>query len=617
MILLLTYLGLSLLVVAIGLCLRRLTLRRLAFAPTPSESVILSTGLAGYLGFWSYALSPVIGGVLTVVLLALPCAVATVPAWRAGIRADLRLFRPLLWPFGLGALLVLLFVSWGEAVGGTEANRFFFNDLRPNDNFLPRGFARDLLSWDRSKLSGLDPAGWRNADRPPLQSGILLALGGPLLADRFSPYLGAGILCQILAALSLVTLRERGLLSKRAFHLSLALYALTGLIFFYTVYVWPKLLAAGFVICAVAAMHRLVVGDRPGRGDHWTLALSAGFAMLSHGAAVFSLLAFGLVYGLLAVRRGRLKALMAGVLLALTLYAPWIGYQKLVDPPGDRLLKMHLAGIHHVDEEIGAAEAIADAYGRLDLAQIVEWKALNFQSLLGNPSLDRAQVLVWRGLLGGECEPAAISQALIPVDFLLERETVGCSLSDALMLHRLDQREHLARALAIPLLLTLVAAGFALKRRNDAETGFARVLLAAQAATVLIWCLLLFGPAQAVITHASLALVVLTLVTAAIGAVRLPDPVAWGAAAVMAADFTLTWIWPLPQCEAPSCVLQADSGSPVLTVLAYLGLAGFVLANLALATHAAAAGRPTPAIRTGRPRTAPAGPAGPRSGPNR
>ena len=47
--------------------------------------------------------------------------------------------------------------------------------------------------------------------------------------------------------------------------------------------------------------------------------------------------------------RGPRWGRLAGGLLALVLYAPWLAYQRLYDPPGDRLLKWHLAGVTEVE----------------------------------------------------------------------------------------------------------------------------------------------------------------------------------------------------------------------------------------------------------------------------
>lgn len=89
-------------------------------------------------------------------------------------------------------------------------------------------------------------------------------------------------------------------------------------------------------------------------------------ALLAHGGPFFSLLALPVLLAGRGVRRrialGHLA--VAGVVGALVL-APWIAYQRLYDPPGNRLIKLHLANVQEIDDR-GSLEAIADAYRRLE-----------------------------------------------------------------------------------------------------------------------------------------------------------------------------------------------------------------------------------------------------------
>lgn len=55
--------------------------------------------------------------------------------------------------------------------------------------------------------------------------------------------------------------------------------------------------------------------------------------------------------------------LRAGALSAL-IYLPWIAYQRLIDPPGNRLIKWHFAGKIPVSDE-GTMQALTSAYGQL------------------------------------------------------------------------------------------------------------------------------------------------------------------------------------------------------------------------------------------------------------
>jgi len=64
------------------------------------------------------------------------------------------------------------------------------------------------------------------------------------------------------------------------------------------------------------------------------------------------------------------------LLIVITIYLPWSLYQKYVDPPGNRLLKMHLGGSHAVDSRT-TWEAIRDSYHTHSLSEVIRYKWSN------------------------------------------------------------------------------------------------------------------------------------------------------------------------------------------------------------------------------------------------
>ena len=90
------------------------------------------------------------------------------------------------------------------------------------------------------------------------------------------------------------------------------------------------------------------------------VAVLAGLAWLSHGGTVFSLLALGIM-GLVWRPWPSVRALAAAALTFVLLAAPWTAYQKLYDPPGDRLVRWHLGGIDAIDGR-GTMQTIVDQY---------------------------------------------------------------------------------------------------------------------------------------------------------------------------------------------------------------------------------------------------------------
>ncbi|WP_432825497.1 hypothetical protein [Dactylosporangium sp. CA-092794] len=120
----------------------------------------------------------------------------------------------------------------------------------------------------------------------------------------------------------------------------LTMFLFTGFFVYNSVFVWPKLLAASMTLTAFA----LLFFGRPAR-SMWALAgVAAGAGMVAHAGVAFTLLPMGL---LLLRRRYRPSWQHLGLTAAggALLQAPWMAYRKIIDPPGDQLLKWHLAGV--------------------------------------------------------------------------------------------------------------------------------------------------------------------------------------------------------------------------------------------------------------------------------
>ncbi|MGE0409775.1 MAG: hypothetical protein AB7P23_11020, partial [Amphiplicatus sp.] len=231
----------------------------------------------------------------------------------------------------------------------------------PGDNEIPLVFAKHLKDGHITTPMYGD---WLSSDRPPLQSGYYLltapewlasppayqiaATGAQMLvlpaAYHFARVLGAGLGVALIGA---------------------ALVFLAPLTLVNGIFVWPKLLAAAFLLAA-AAIHFTPCYEalKSSRVAGASLGALAAAAFLSHGAAAFAILGFALAA--LATRRlGSFNYVAAAAGAALLLCAPWALYQKLVDPPGDRLLKWHLAGVEAADDPRSAGEAIREAYAEL------------------------------------------------------------------------------------------------------------------------------------------------------------------------------------------------------------------------------------------------------------
>jgi hypothetical protein len=219
-----------------------------------------------------------------------------------------------------------------------------------------------------------------------LQSGIVL-LGHPFMSgsiwDRYG-YVLIAIYCQlawIFSAWPIV--RMLGFDVSRA-TLALALPNATGFLFVNTVFVWPKLLAAALVLLAVALLMRVRRGDAPEcTGPLCAAILAAGFALLAHGGAAFSVVPL-CAYAVWREARRNAAALAHGVALVLVAFAPWLAYVRLYDPPGDRLLKWHLAGYVPVTQA-PFAKLLVERYEALGFHEMLANKWSNAVQLMSFP----------------------------------------------------------------------------------------------------------------------------------------------------------------------------------------------------------------------------------------
>jgi hypothetical protein len=105
------------------------------------------------------------------------------------------------------------------------------------------------------------------------------------------------------------------------------------------------------------------------------------FGVLAHGGTMFA--AIGLILLLVVLRRVPNVRSCGTALVTMTiLYLPWFLYQKLADPPGDRLLKWHIAGTIPVTRQ-PFTSLLVENYRKLTLSQVAENKIANFKTVLG------------------------------------------------------------------------------------------------------------------------------------------------------------------------------------------------------------------------------------------
>ncbi len=382
------------------------------------------------------------------------------------------------------ALLYTGYLHWdSRPLPSAELAANRFTTGLPIDNRLPAMLAEQLAAGEPSRVLHHD---WLSSDRPPLQTGVLLLFRPVLTSLGEDPQTASqafGLLLQLTWVPAVWALGRRLGLSIRGATAVVVALTFTATPVIHSIYVWPKLFAAGATIIAGL----LYFGDatRPAFRVQ-TSALAAGAAWLAHGSSAFPLLILGFAF-LLRPRPERSVGLRVIVLLGAMLL-PWMLYQNVFAPPANRLLKWHLAGVEAVDDR-PTLTALQDAYGELSPAEIRQHKAANLRYPF---YFGISHWLHWP-------TPALQTDRYRSFYFLF------ASLGPW--------------NLAWPLVLGW--AGWNLRNRlrrrpTSPPVPFDALLLLA-AATYLVWSLLLFGPATTMLHQGSLALplVLSTLLAAA------------------------------------------------------------------------------------------------------
>jgi hypothetical protein len=330
--------------------------------------------------------------------------------WRrlgiAGIAKQLRPAREVLAVQLLACLFVL---GMGYLYGGSAhpfqaaATRWFH--WTP-DSAMPSLALKRLVDHDLSLMWG-----WQVSDRPPLQSGFINLLS-PFGRGEFD-HLLVGVVCQGLAIPGAYLLLRALRVDPRRSIAALALFATSGFFLMNGFFTWPKLISFGYLAAAAALVF---CRDQDGRRNALLAGVLAGFGCLAHGGGAFALLGM-LIVAICGSARRRIPWMMAAFLLTVL---PWVLFTKLIDPPGDRLGKWHLAGIVTPDAR-GLGQTVIDSYRSRTLEQVAADKLRNVTMQFGEPSMYRSALQFgskswWDqqfGILAIACFPAWLGVAAL------------------------------------------------------------------------------------------------------------------------------------------------------------------------------------------------------------
>ena len=490
---------------------------------------LATTGACGYLVFWLWFLWPKLGHVIAFLF---PIAAGVSFAWTIR-QIDVQgrnIIKQLAAPFLMTGVAALLILSTGFLYGGigdplSTASVRFSHPLPP-DNTIPYIFAEAVRARNIPKPLLGD---WRSSDRPPLQTGIVLSQYPYNPTPRALGYEVHSVILQSLWIFALWILLKALGIDQRAIVLVLFVCLFSGFVLVNSFFVWPKLLAASYMMGLFALLFsdelRTVVSQNK------LVAALAGvllaFGLLSHGGSAFE--AIGIVLTMVVLRKPLpLKSFLLIAGTAFALYLPWMLYQKFYDPPGDRLLKFHLAAVEKVDPQ-PLLPTLISAYGKLTARQIADNKLQNFVTATDNLTnyWKTAGRLLRSGLAGDRDQVLKDAASLRIQNFFFFASNLTFLIT------------------GLPCLLFGIG-----RKYRSLEWKCAAVLALSVSLTIAIWCLLMFGPGKTVIHQGTYVTVLLGYAACLLSLWALSHRLAILIAATQIAVTILLYIslmWPLTQ----------------------------------------------------------------------
>lgn len=487
--------------------------------------LVLGSAILGYLSFYAFLFSKTGGKLLVFAIYLSALTVIGLAIWRYQSNVK-NLAKKVAEPFAIAAVTGLCYLCFTfmfinpMATGGAYLDGRFFTPQMPGDNIIPLFFAQRL--YDQKPLRPFCCGGWLSSDRPPLQTGIFL------MQRPLSPTGNVDLDYQLVATtlqtlwicgvwFLLTTLGVDAIQIRRA----IVLLIFSGCIFYNTVYTWPKFLAGTLVLFFAGILVELIRSRRAAAYlDTIVAALCLGLALVSHPGSLFSLVALPFVLfrfrPLFPVRQ---LALVLPILLAFLL--PWMAYQKFVDPPGNRLIKWHLAG-HSEIEPSPPMEVIRKAYATYSWSQLAALRWSNIKLLAGFQPFGlygSFGLQDWTTRNGG-----------------LEIDQVASESS------RSAQRDAIWDAVGLLNIGWFAAAYFFFKKRSKPKVPYSGWFLLIVAVNMLFWCLVEFGPQFTTIATCSFGDFLLLCVGLLGFILELPTFAVFSILAVQIFNFFVVWV---------------------------------------------------------------------------
>ena len=310
-------------------------------------------------------------------------------------------------------------------------------------------------------------------------------------------------------------------------------------------YVWPKLFPDSYLLALCAVVLTPQFAElRNSAAAGAVVGLAAALAMLGHGGSIFGLAGIGLVLMVTGKFPGRRFAAVAAA-TAVFVYLPWAAFQHLYDPGGDGLVKLHIAGVEPRDPR-GVGAATVDAYSALSAQAVIDNKIANLDMVLGN-----------------------VSGYVAALRRLAERLAAFDLRGASQMAVNLRGLSFLSLGLALGVLsLGIPCLGGVLLRwgHRSAEGSAAAAAWLCALLVVLVWTLLMFGPAQTKLHQGTYLLPILAAAGSILAAWALAPALACALCVLHALLNVVLYVVLIPEAQVSAVVKTAFN--PFCAVLA-------------------------------------------------
>ena len=434
------------------------------------------------------------------------------------------------------------------------------------DNYLPKVFADGVFAGHIPRPMHTD---WLSSDRPPLQTGNSIWSYAWFSDDRDLTYVISSVILQSSFLLGLWSLLAAFGIPRKLFIIAITTVFFSGFTYVNGFYTWPKLYPVAFLLVFAAYLltgHFDKTKNRPGTGA--ILGGLAALSMLGHGGSIFALL--GIALSAVALRQRPTRSfLLTMAAVALVVYLPWMLYQRLYDPPGDRLIKWHIAGVVAPHPDVAITDLLVANYKRLTVRDIARLKLGNLKTVIGDlPQEGRTLRFMLASVSNGDAGG---------------RDKAAASLRQAIFFYWIP-----CIGFAILCPFALLVARLCRCHQQPAFLGASRMWLCT-GLTVFLWCILMYGPNYTVVHQGTYLTVILAFAGSSLAFWAIRPRLAIGLAGAQIAYNAVLFILLSPSSIAPAGVRVIDPIFPGFRGMAaacFLSACGF----LAVLVHSGSIG---------------------------